>query len=98
MPLFDYRCENNHRQERLVPAGLETTACVECGAPAVKVYGYKIVQISPDVDTRGMFRRYVEASEEMEYRDYNGPSLWKASKNLVRESNRVGENPMVKEY
>lgn len=38
MPMYDFRCSNGHTFESLVPVGTQRICCVECPAPADKVW------------------------------------------------------------
>lgn len=93
MPLYIFGCSQGHRSERLVPAGTERSACVECGEDSPRVYGYSMGITQPEVDTRGMFRRFQEASQEMEHRGHQGPSLWHVAKQRAKAIERANENP-----
>lgn len=38
MPIYEYRCENNHTFDLFQPVGAPPPACPTCGRPSRKVY------------------------------------------------------------
>lgn len=95
MPLYDVECPAGHRREVLWPAGTESDACPEDGQATRRVYGYRAaIAVGPDPDTRGMFRRFMEASQELDHGGYDGPSLWRAGKQRAAAMIEAGENPV----
>lgn len=93
MPLYLYGCGDGHRSEALRPVGTESIPCPECGAPTRRVYGYSLALTQPEPDTRGMFRRFSEASQELEHRGYRGPNLWQRAKRRAEAMVEAGEHP-----
>ena len=94
MPLVDYRCGIGHTTERVIfGAKPPSMPCPTCGRRAPRQWGAVHI-VAPEVDSRNMFRRFSEASAEIEHMGLPGPDLWRASKNLARAASRVGENPM----
>ena len=101
MPLYEYSC-GDHTVERVRPIGMEYIQCPECGYPAQRAHVYHTEIVGPTVDTRGMFRRYSEASSEIDYKasvvEYNTgaevrtPNLWAAAKGRAAAITRAGEN------
>lgn len=66
MPLFDFRCAAGHVTERLSPPGVEAIGC-HCGQRAERqlpriAVGHAVAGRMP-----GGFRRWDEASAEIEY-------------------------------
>lgn len=94
MPLIDYRCDKGHVTERVIFGPRPGSIACPCGALAWRQWG-RVHVIPPEVDSRNMFRRFREATAEMEHRGERGPDLWTAAKTLAQSASRVGENPMV---
>ena len=67
MPLFDYRCPDGHTHELVRHRGVEEIPCPTCGKAAVRSHVHRFDVRGPTVDTRGMFRRYQEASAELNH-------------------------------
>jgi len=100
MPLRDVLCDQDHRSEVLVPATAETFICPECGGSAKRVYGgYQAASVHAKADDmRGMFRRFNEASQELEHRGYGGPSPWSYSKHRAKSIDNAGENTTRRQW
>lgn len=64
MPLYEFRCDNGHVTEWLVPVGVEQTGC-RCGARAQRQFPSRFGIVGPTTDLRSMYRRFNEASAEM---------------------------------
>lgn len=103
MPLYDFRCPGGHTTEALRPLGTATTACA-CGAVAERTgVNPGIGIVGPTTDTRGMYRRFREASAEIDYaaarhtqqtgRPATVPNLWQAAKHEARARVAAGEAP-----
>ena len=104
MPLYVFGCAKVHRTEHLRPVGTTHAECDICGEQAPRVYGYAMALTQPELDTRGMFRRFTEASAE--YDDRAGrieastgrtvqtPNLWQYAKARAAAEVRAGENPV----
>ncbi len=95
MPLYDFRCSNGHVNEALRPPGQQTIACPLCHELASRIYSRPAAVGHQEWDTRGMFRRFSEASQELEHQGYAGPSPWRAAKDLARRMEAAGENPVA---
>lgn len=92
MPIYRYECPAEHRSEELVPVDTASIACPECGLATHRIYGYSMAITQPEPDTRGMFRRYQEASSELERRSPELPSLWQPSKARAQAIQAAGES------
>lgn len=103
MPLYDYRCEHGHTTEALRPVGVALVECRVCGAAAHRAPAHRIAITRPEVDTRGMFRRFVEAGSELEHaagrvegqtgQPVETPGLWRQAKARADAIIAAGENP-----
>ena len=67
MPLYIFGCDQGHHAERVRPMGTETIDCPVCSKPARRSVLHTFHVVGPTVDTRGMFRRYQEASQEIDH-------------------------------
>lgn len=104
MPLFDTRCTDGHIEERLAPSGDTAFTCGVCGQPARRLYTRAAVEVTPPVDTRGMFRRARESQEDMNFlaekheaatgQPVAALPLWQRSKAKARAMIAAGENPV----
>ena len=92
MPLIDYRCDEGHVTERVIFGPRPGSIACPCGALAWRQWSMVNI-VPPEVDSRNMFRRFSEASAEMEHRGEAGPNLWTASKRLAQAAHRAGEIP-----
>ena len=100
--LYTFNCACGS-QDLVRPLGTEAVLCTVCGSEALRQHVYHFDVVGPTVDTRGLYRRYSEASAEMGYREarheantgqpVQGPRLWQQSKRRFREMQRVGEAP-----
>lgn len=107
MPLYDYRCADGHVSESLQPFTRTTRPCPTCGSVAQRLAAYRtaIVTTQP-VDSRGLFRRFSEASAEMEFtasrmEQSSGervvtPNLWAAAKQQAQAMVSAGEAPALR--
>ena len=100
MPLYDYRCSQGHVSESLQAMGVESICCA-CGLPAERQGAYRVAVVSPYVDSRGMYRRYVDATSEMAHTaEKTGtpmPSPYAAAKERVRAMVASGEATVSRE-
>ena len=101
MPLYRFRCSCGLTAERLASMGTEQIQCPVCGSTAAREHVYRFDVVGPTVDTRGKFRRYQEASAEMEYAEQKtgvpAPKIWPLTKRRVKEMNRRFEAPYRRE-
>lgn len=67
MPLFDYTCPRGHVHELVRPLGTEGVPCPTCGQAATRSHVHRFDVRGPTVDTRGMFRRFNEATHELDH-------------------------------
>lgn len=106
MPLFDFGCPQGHTTEAIRPAECRAILCPACGGPAERAPAHRIAITAPSVDTRGMYRRFREASAEMEHgaerheRDTGQPApdlgLWSAAKQQANAMVAAGEAPVIR--
>lgn len=71
MPIYEYDCPAGHRMELVRPIGTEHVQCGPCAdvgvdGVAVRSHIHHFDVVGPTVDTRGMARRFTEASQERE--------------------------------
>lgn len=103
MPIYIYGCSQGHRSERIVPVGTATMACTTCDEQDCgRVYSYTVAITRPEADTRGMFRRYQEASAEMNHTaerieantgsPVSPPNVWKTARARAQAMTAAGEN------
>ncbi len=93
MPLYVFECSEHGRVERLCPAGQAKAVCAHCALLMPRVYGYSVAITQPEPDTRGMFRRFTEASAELDHKGVDGSSLWKQAQRTAGAMIAAGENP-----
>jgi len=98
MPIYIYGCTQGHRTERLVPVGTERSACEVCGESGGRVYQYSMAITQPEVDTRGMFRRFNEAGQEFAHRGVDTSGVWQAAKRLADAHMKAGELPARRQW
>lgn len=101
MPLYDYTCPDGHTHEFVRPLGTEAVACATCRQEATRSRVHRIDVVGPTVDTRGMYRRFTEATSEMDHaatrveqttgRAVASPPLWQVAKSRAKEMQRRGE-------
>jgi hypothetical protein len=101
LPLYDFTCVRSHRTELVRPIGTEWIDCPVCGLTASRSHVHRFDVVGPTVDSRGLYRRFSEASDEIGYatskleatleRPVQGPQLWQRTKARVKEMQRVGE-------
>lgn len=101
MPVYDYACKSGHRTEAIRGAGVETISCPKCGDTAYRKTIYATVHKMADSQPRmrDTFRRYQEASCEIDYSCKKLESetnarvpalgLWQQAKNKSRTANRL---------
>lgn len=104
MPLFDFRCSNGHVSEAIRPSEVVGIACPRCARMARRNgVNRGIGVVGPTTDTRGMFRRFTEASAEIDHaassieantgQPVRTPNLWKAAQQRAAAMSAAGENP-----
>lgn len=107
MPLYVYGCSQGHRTEWIRPVGTSDADCGTCEERhCPRVYQYSVAITQPEVDTRGLFRRFQEASSEMDYaagrveaatgQQVESPRLWQHAKARAAAMSRAGENPVAR--
>ncbi len=98
MPLYVFECPEHGRFERLVPMGTtQANCCVQHGARP-RAYGYSVALGSPAVDTRGMFRRFREASAELADKGVSTAGLFQEARSTANAMIRAGENPVTRSF
>jgi len=104
MPLYEYRDRFGHVTEAIRPFGVDQIPCVQCGSLAARVAANRVSFKAPDIDTRGMFRRFSEASAEIDHaaskveasigQAVQTPDLWGAARQRAAAIERAGESPL----
>jgi hypothetical protein len=103
VPLYDFRCSGAHVFERRLGHSLPSVPCA-CGRMAERLWTSPPAVVGPTTDTRGMYRRFTEASAEI---DHNAtrheqrtgqpatvPNLWQAAKQRAGAMVAAGEAPV----
>jgi hypothetical protein len=96
VPLYVFGCSQGHRTEQIVPLGTETSACALCDEQGCgRVYQYSMAITQPEVDLRGMTRRFIEAQGEIatayERHGLEMPNLAGAGRQRADALRRSGE-------
>ncbi len=95
MPLYVFECPEHGRDERLVKAGTARASCPACTRLMPRVYGYALAITHPEVDTRGMFRRYQEASADLAAKGAEPAARWPEVRRRAQAMTAAGENPYL---
>lgn len=106
MPLYDYRCSEGHVSEALASMDCTTIACRVCATPAVRLGAYRVAVTQPEVDVRGKFRRFREATAELDAtartveastgQAVTTPNYWTAARQRLTAMHARGEAPAVR--
>lgn len=102
MPLYEYRCSDGHIHEALRSMDVSETPCA-CGRVALRVGANRVAITGPAEDSRGMYRRFSEASQELAYAaEKQGlPNVtthaWDAAKQRSRAMIAAGEATIRKD-
>lgn len=101
MGLFDYRCPDGHVHELVRSSSQEGLPCPTCGKAATRSHVHRFDVVGPTIDSRGMYRRYTEASQEIDHKatrieedrgvTLQTPNLWKAGKARANAMAKAGE-------
>jgi len=69
MPIYDYICKENHKTEARRDVEVEIIPCPICGQPAQRLTVYRTSFVMPQSGSRmrDTYRRYQEASSEVDY-------------------------------
>jgi hypothetical protein len=104
MPLYDFRDGLGHTTEAIRSSGVYEILCDQCGATATRVAANRVSFKAPDIDSRGMFRRFTEATAEIDHaaskveadtgQPVQTPNLWGAARQRAAAIERVGESPL----
>ncbi len=94
MPLFDFRCDLGHIHEAIRSTGATVNCCPTCGQDAQRIYSRPAALTHREPDTRGMFRRFSEASAELDHHGVDTSGAWKQAKRTADAMIRAGENPV----
>lgn len=107
MALHDFRCPEGHVTERIVLGDVREAICQRCDLTATRLVTQRVAIIGPTTDTRGMFRRYQEASAEIahesdRYEASTGlaappSSAWADAKAHAVAMTAAGEAPLLRE-
>lgn len=107
MPLYDWRCRDcDHVTESLGQPWDDIRRC-QCGGVAERQFPNRPpMTVAPYVDTRNWYRRYTEASAEIDHavtrheRDTGQPApdlgLWNAARQTANAMVAAGEAPAVR--
>jgi hypothetical protein len=105
MPLYEFKCSAGHVTEHLVPSDVTDRPCsvTPCDDWSSRQFSSRFGIVGPTTDTRGMFRRYQEATAEIGHaadkmaastgRDIEMPNLWTGAKQRAEAMTAAGENP-----
>lgn len=100
MPIFDYRCVRGHLTEAIRSMDCSVIPCAVCQSPANRQATNRVAITTPEVDMRGMFRRYTDATQDLDYRasqreaqgePVTTPPYWKLAKERARAITAAGE-------
>ncbi len=102
MPLYSFVCSKGHSVELVRPLGQDAVVCQKCGHTAERAHVYHIHVVGPTVDTRGMYRRFSEATQEWDHavgktevsvgHEITSPNLWRAAKAKADALTATGES------
>lgn len=95
MPLYEYRCEDGHRTELVRPIGFDDESCW-CGKPSKRGHVHRVISREPEVDLRGMYRRFNEASQEISAAGGDIGAVYRESKATAGEMVTRGETPTIR--
>jgi hypothetical protein len=104
VPLFDFHCAAGHTTEAIRPAEVGGIACPVCARMARRTgVNVGIGIVGPTTDTRGMYRRFQESTQEIDHaatryeRDHGQraalPNLWGIAKTEAAARAAAGEAP-----
>jgi hypothetical protein len=106
MPIYHFRDHEGHTTEAIRPMDCTSIECPHCGAEAVRLGAYRVAVTLPEVDMRGKFRRYQEATAEMDYaatkveqstgQAVQAPPYWRMAKAQAKAMSARGEAPAVR--
>lgn len=106
MPLYDYRCPAGHVSEALASMDCTTIVCRRCDATAERLGAYRVAVTQPEVDVRGKFRRFQEATAELDAsartvesstgQGVTTPNYWTAARQRLTAMHARGEAPAVR--
>lgn len=100
MPLYDYRCVRGHVTESIQSVTCSVLACAVCQSPANRQAANRVAITAPEVDTRGMFRRFQDATHDLDHRasqreaqgeTVTTPNFWKLAKQRAQAIESAGE-------
>ena len=105
MAIFDFTCAAGHTTEAIRRPAVIGIACPVCARMARRSgVNRGIGIVGPTTDTRGLFRRYQEASAEIDFaaqrveaqtgQPARVPDFWGAAKQRAAAIERAGENPL----
>lgn len=104
MPVYEFRCPNDHRLEELCTFGIEEMPC-RCGERAARIPSRFRIGSAPATgkEVRKQFRLFQEATQELDYahvkaevdleRPIPTPRLWGKAKERALQIINAGEAP-----
>lgn len=105
MPIYDYRCPRGHVTEAIQSMDRFFIVCPVCESPADRQAANRVAVTLPEIDMRGKFRRYEEATAEMDYaarkveqstgQAAQTPSYWAMAKKRANDMIARGEAPAM---
>ena len=105
MPIYDYRCSRKHVTEAFRAMSETWIVCPVCSGVADRVAANRVAITLPEVDTRGLYRRFAEASAEIDHattqveqstgQAVKTPNLWKHAQRRAQAMTAAGESPAV---
>jgi len=106
MPIYDYRCNRDHLTESIQRMDCSVMPCAVCQSPAHRLAAYRVAITIPEIDMRGKYRRYTEATAESEHavqkveastgQAVQTPPLWQMAKQRAATMSARGETPAVR--
>lgn len=106
MPLYDFLCQRSHVTESIQPMDRSVIVCPVCLSPANRQAANRVTMAMPEVDKRGMFRRFQEASQEIDHaaarqeqstgQAIQTPNYWGAAKERAKRMIAAGEAPATR--
>ena len=100
MARYDYRCSANHLTDTFRPMSCDSIECPKCGATANRIISSGASITHKTADTRGLYRRFTEASQEIDHaasqresagETVNIPNNWAIAKEFSKAVERRGE-------
>jgi hypothetical protein len=104
MPIYTYLCHRGHALvDAIRPMECAEVPCPRCGGPMERSAANRVAVTIPEIDMRGKFRRYEEATQEQEHlatkveqstgQAVQAPPLWRMAKQKAQAMLARGEAP-----